>query len=147
MAQIQPYTTSLFLATGIASGFFLHQIFKRIELDAYPLSIAGAFIGLTIILTIIDQYISIQQETITSSASAACVTTIFSILSLWMNMLVYRAFFHPLNEFPGPFGAKLSKFWALGKVVESGGKWHQVAGKLQKQYEDFVRVGKKLLLI
>jgi hypothetical protein len=136
---------SPFLATGIASGFFLHQIFKRVELDTYPLSIAGAFMILTIILAVMDPYISTQHETIASSASVACLTTLFSILSLWINMLIHRAFFHPLNNFPGPFVAKLSKFWALGKVVESGVKWHQVAGKLQKQYGDFVRVGKELL--
>jgi hypothetical protein len=56
----------------------------------------------------------------------------------------YRAFFHPLNDFPGPFGAKLSKLWAMGKVVQSNIKWYKVLEKLHVEYGDFVRVGMRI---
>jgi hypothetical protein len=64
-----------------------------------------------------------------------------AVVSLWTNMLIYRAFFHPLNKFPGPFGAKLTKFWGFGKVIGSKIQYFKVAGKLQEQYGDYVRAG------
>ncbi|EDN98276.1 hypothetical protein SS1G_13134 [Sclerotinia sclerotiorum 1980 UF-70] len=61
------------------------------------------------------------------------------VVSLWTNILVYRAFFHPLRHFPGPFGARLSKFWSLGKVMQSKFRWYQVLGDLKEEYGDYVR--------
>lgn len=60
-------------------------------------------------------------------------------LSLWI--LLYRAFWHPLRHFPGPFGAKLSKLWTVKQAWDSRWHWHRVQQHLQKQYGDYVRTG------
>lgn len=137
----QASITPLLLTTGIASGFALHQVVKRIEFDRYPLSILGCFAGSIICLMTILSRISVQYENYGSAFKAGWLVASCAVLSLWINILVYRAFFHPLNNFPGPFGAKLSKFWALGQVVKSKIKWYQVTEELQEQYGDYVRTG------
>ncbi|KAL7784098.1 cytochrome P450 [Trichoderma ceciliae] len=57
------------------------------------------------------------------------------------SILVYRAFFHPPRRFPGPFSARLSRFYALRKLIESHQGYTDVQ-KLHQEYGDIVRVGK-----
>ena len=62
------------------------------------------------------------------------------VVSLWTSMLVYRAFFHRLKHFPGPWYLKLSKLCHAVRLVKMDNfkhvtRWHQT-------YGDFVRVGK-----
>ncbi|KAF5847145.1 hypothetical protein GGP41_003398 [Bipolaris sorokiniana] len=52
-------------------------------------------------------------------------------LSLWI--LLYRAFWHPLRHFPGPFGAKLSKLWTVKQAWDSRWDWHRVQQSLRKE--------------
>ena len=121
-------------------GVVVHQaFFKRVEVDTHPLLIFTAFAGAPFVLKAVlgrcfDQYAGIT--TLTSISVVAC-----SILSLWTSMLVYRAFFHPLRHFPGPFGARLSKFWALSQTAKSGMRWYQVDEVLHQRYGDYVRTG------
>lgn len=59
--------------------------------------------------------------------------------ALYTSMLIYRAFFHRLKNFPGPPLAKLSKFYHAYKVRNyQQCKWLH---ELHKQYGDFVRTG------
>lgn len=60
--------------------------------------------------------------------------------ALWMSMLIYRAFFHRLNSFPGPRLAKLSKFYQVftGLRLDAFRRSHAA----HKQYGNFVRTGK-----
>lgn len=69
-------------------------------------------------------------------------TTIFwsFTLSLWASMLIYRGFFHPLRNFPGPTGAKYSKFWHSFKAADF--HWYKTVNSLHQQYGDFVRTGR-----
>lgn len=49
-----------------------------------------------------------------------------------------------LHYFLGPFGAKISKFWALGKLIQSKAKWYQVLDQLHSKYGDYVRTGMRV---
>ena len=64
---------------------------------------------------------------------------------LYTSLIVYRAFFHPLNSFPGPYGARLSNFW-LSAQLKDGQAYRKVA-ELHAEYGDFVRVGSSDLSI
>lgn len=57
------------------------------------------------------------------------------------SILVYRAIFHRLRRFPGPFMARLSRFYAMKKAAATNQN-NIVIQKLHDQYGDFVRVGK-----
>ncbi|KAL6231477.1 hypothetical protein BDW75DRAFT_247861 [Aspergillus navahoensis] len=61
------------------------------------------------------------------------------LLALFSSILIYRVFFHRLNDFPGPFGARVTKLWHLWKVRTSQN--HFFLADLQRQYGDFVRTG------
>ncbi|KAL4926701.1 uncharacterized protein BDV17DRAFT_149951 [Aspergillus undulatus] len=69
------------------------------------------------------------------------------VVSLWTSILVYRAFFHPLKDFPGPFGARLSKFWSLTKVLQTNIRWYRTLNALHEQYGDFVRTGNRFCIL
>ena len=64
------------------------------------------------------------------------------LAGLWTSMIIYRAFFHHLNKFPGPWPLKLTKFsqlislWGLDGFRKTY-NWHQ-------KYENFVRTGKSI---
>lgn len=67
--------------------------------------------------------------------------------TLWTYIGAYRAFFHPLRNYPGPLGARLSKWYTVTKVIDTKWHWHRVQQDLQKQYGDYVRTGPRELSI
>ncbi|KAF4545568.1 Cytochrome P450 [Lasiodiplodia theobromae] len=61
-------------------------------------------------------------------------------------MATYRLFFHRLRKFPGPFGAKLSRFYVTltsAKKVQ----YHEEIKKWHEKYGDFIRTGPRELAI
>lgn len=62
----------------------------------------------------------------------------YFLVGLYSSLFTYRLFFHPLNKFPGPIGARLSTFW-LSYHVRGLDAWRRVAA-LHDQYGPYVRV-------
>lgn len=64
------------------------------------------------------------------------------LAALWMSMFIYRSFFHPLNAFPGPRLAKLSKFYQFftGLKLDAFRRSHEA----HQKYGNFVRTGKSI---
>lgn len=146
MSADSPPLASILLASA-ATGVVLHQFFKNFEVDRFPLSILGSVVASHWAVAYGLQSTSERYASFWASQRLAFCVVSCAVLSLWANMLVYRAFFHPLNKFPGPFGAKLTKFWSLKKVHESDTKWFRVAGELHEQYGDYVRTGPRELTV
>ncbi|KAH9208989.1 cytochrome P450 [Leptodontidium sp. 2 PMI_412] len=135
-----PLLAAAAAATGILSHnlYFIHGEHHTSAVRLAQLSILAPT-ALTILLCRIGEY-SI------SNATLITLTLLTSyLLSLWTSMLIYRAFFHRLRSFPGPPGAKLTKFW---HVLQLGGfdnykrldRWHST-------YGDYVRIGPSELSI
>lgn len=59
--------------------------------------------------------------------------------ALWLSMGVYRAFFHRLGGYPGPFSARLSQLWRVWKNLR--GENYRVLDQLHSEYGEYVRVG------
>lgn len=55
------------------------------------------------------------------------------------SIAIYRLFFHPLKEYPGPFLAKLTKWY--GFYLTTFGRNHIIFPELHEEYGDVVRVG------
>lgn len=72
---------------------------------------------------------------LTASLVALCYS-----LALFTSIVVYRIFFHRLRRFPGPFFAKVTKFYS--PWLARDGKLHEKYLKFFEQYGDIVRVGK-----
>jgi len=64
--------------------------------------------------------------------------------SLLFSIATYRLFFHRLHSFPGPFGAKLSRFHAT-RLTAKNVQYYKELAKMHSQYGDFVRTGKSKL--
>ncbi|CAH0047650.1 unnamed protein product [Clonostachys solani] len=68
------------------------------------------------------------------------------LLGLYVSMLVYRAFFHRLSRYPGPFLAKLSNFYITARSVRKLQLFKEVE-LIHHQYGDYVRLGPSELSI
>lgn len=60
--------------------------------------------------------------------------------ALLTSILIYRLFFHRCRKFPGPLGAKVSRFYA-GRLAGKNVQYYKEIAKLHGQYGDFVRTG------
>lgn len=119
------------MALPFLGGVLVHQaLFRRYELDNYLLRVASAFaVSYFVLAKSLHSY------------TTALVWSIGFFLGLCTSVFVYRAFFHRLKHFPGPFSARLSKFWAVKATVTSQNKWNKVDSELHQKYGDYVRVG------
>ena len=72
-------------------------------------------------------------------ASSSMICGVYA-LCLWGSMIVYRLFFHPLRDFPGPVLARVSKLWHVAHCYDS--KNHLLMERLFKKYGSFVRTGR-----
>ncbi|RGP77278.1 hypothetical protein FLONG3_4793 [Fusarium longipes] len=71
----------------------------------------------------------------------------FSFLSgMAISILIYRAFFHRLRQFPGPFVARLSNVYASWLAIKEEHMYLEVQ-KLHQKYGDIVRIGPSELSI
>ena len=62
------------------------------------------------------------------------------LTGLYFSLFIYRAFFHRLHSFPGPFGAKISKLWHVWKVAPTIDNYKHLS-RLHAEYGSFVRTG------
>lgn len=69
---------------------------------------------------------------------SAAIITVY-VVSLFGSMITYRCLLHPLRSFPGPFGARVTKFWHAYHIWDS--KNHLLLHRLHQEYGDFVRTG------
>lgn len=108
----------------------IHElVLRRIEVDHLTLPLivtSSAVYGLLVIYT---------------NLFAATIVAASFWGSLWLYIGAYRAFFHPLQDYPGPFGAKLSRWWTVKETWNSKLHFHRVQQRLQKEYGDYVRTG------
>ncbi|KAL2200155.1 cytochrome P450 monooxygenase-like protein [Corynascus similis CBS 632.67] len=119
-----------------ASGVVAHlAVFRRGEWDTTSPSIfvfyftvfAGA------ILSIYTGILDIRLSALAQISGA-------HIGGLYTSMLVYRAFFHRLSKYPGPFLARLTNFYITAKSMKKLHLYEEVQ-KLHEQYGDYVRLG------
>ncbi|OJJ89023.1 cytochrome P450 [Aspergillus glaucus CBS 516.65] len=59
---------------------------------------------------------------------------------LFGSMVLYRLFFHPLRNFPGPVGARISRLHASFLTLKTA-QMHYVVQDMHRQYGDVVRTG------
>lgn len=138
MAITLPQIAGVALTLGVLSHlcYFIHgehhlQAFRYfIVLLLFPPLATVAQIGLHVpVLQAVKQAIVFYSTYLTG---------------LYFSVFLYRAFFHRLHSFPGPFGAKVSKLWHMWKVAPNIDNYKQL-GRLHDRYGPFVRTGEHLL--
>ena len=111
-----------------------HHLYGAMYLQVF----AAAFVTAVIVLYQ-------QGEPAVRALIQVTLTACFYLAGLYTSLLAYRSLFHPLNGFPGPFGARISSFWLSAHLNDGDGfrKIHQ----LHDRYGNFVRVGSSDLSI
>ncbi|KNG51501.1 cytochrome P450 [Stemphylium lycopersici] len=124
------------LVTAPLSAVVLHEfVLRRVEVDHLALAILVSAVTTYGILVYYAGFIA-----------ATVVTSAFWV-PLWLYIGVYRAFFHPLKSYPGPWGAKLSRWWTIKQTWDSNLHYHRVLQRLHSQYGDYVRTGPREITI
>ncbi|KAL4746149.1 hypothetical protein BDW72DRAFT_207594 [Aspergillus terricola var. indicus] len=132
------------LCTFVVLGVAFHQCIRTTEIDnrlrvlvtAYLATALGLFVGYV-------QYFSAGWlRAIASTMLASCSFN----LGLAASILLYRAFFHRLRRFPGPFMAKLTRLSISMRSLERT-QYHLDLEEMHRQYGDFVRTGPRELSI
>ncbi|KAK1585655.1 cytochrome P450 [Colletotrichum navitas] len=91
----------------------------------------------------------LAPETFQSNADAfktAASLAASLIFGTYSSLLVYRAAFHRLHSFDGPFLARLSNLWITSKAVKKL-QLHLEVQDLHRKYGDIVRIGPSELSI
>ncbi|KAL4969448.1 cytochrome P450 [Aspergillus stella-maris] len=70
----------------------------------------------------------------------------YYVISVFSCLTLYNLFFHPLRNFPGPLGAKVSRFWLSAKVFRKRNAFEYIHSP-HKPHGPFVRVGPSELSI
>lgn len=128
-----PTTACVSALAGVVSH---HLVFRRYEFDSLGWQLVWAFLGSCLALCAAYSHVfgitdSIIRVVVVATAYNTAVTT---------SILIYRAFFHRLRRFPGPFAARLSAFYACRKSMDKVQGCVDVEN-LHKEYGDVVRIG------
>ncbi|OKL60513.1 hypothetical protein UA08_04265 [Talaromyces atroroseus] len=93
-----------------------------------------------------------QGYTVLQAIYTISWTATFFLIGVYGSCLLYRInpipgqYQHPLNKFPGPFGAKISSLWLSFQLVKRQ-QAHITITELHKKYGPIVRVGSNDLSI
>lgn len=66
---------------------------------------------------------------------------LYHALGTFLSIFVYRAYFHPLCKFPGPFGLRVSMWWRMKTIWMTGHRHAIWVEQLHEKYGDVVRIG------
>lgn len=128
-------TAAVSLLAGVVSH---HLVFRPFEIDGYAWQIFFTYL-ITFFVLIIGNVHFAGYGVILALTRALLIATAYNA-GVVSSIFVYRAFLHPLKRFPGPFLAKISRFYAMNNAARQVQAYKDVQN-LHKQYGDIVRVG------
>ncbi|PMB65937.1 Tryprostatin B 6-hydroxylase [Beauveria bassiana] len=127
------------------AGQALHAlIFCRGEWDAYASDIVVGAILLNLGSTVVLHTTSAVDSWWVSFRNSATLE-LAMVAGLLTSMLVYRALFHALCRYPGPFMARLSNFYLL--FLSKRLQLYRELQQLHERYGDIVRLGPSTLSV
>lgn len=128
-------TTTTFVAVALTAILLHATVLSRVEVDHLTLRIAALSSAIYGCLIFTCGFVS-----------ATLIAAAFWV-PLWTHIICYRVFWHPLRSFPGPFGARVSKWWTVKKVWDTNWHYMKFQQQLQQEFGDYVRTGNSLLLL
>ncbi|KAH5581599.1 hypothetical protein HBI24_127250 [Parastagonospora nodorum] len=120
--------------SAVLLGVLLHLAIRPIEFEFYMFHFMAAYVATFLV--------SMYTLGFTSAFLLAAGFNI-GVLS---SIAIYRLVFHRCRKFPGPFPAKLSKFYAASLSAKDVQFYKELAN-LHGQYGDFVRTGPREISI
>lgn len=112
MASLAAILTSSWeslVASAMLLGILCHQTIRGFEVDSRGWEMVLTF--LSVVSGILAGYILSADYGLADAILRAWSAGLAFLMGLFGSMLVYRAFFHRLGRFPGPFAARLSNLY------------------------------------
>ncbi|KAF2795827.1 putative benzoate 4-monooxygenase cytochrome P450 [Melanomma pulvis-pyrius CBS 109.77] len=133
------------LSTAFTLGIFIHSLLlKNVELELYlPHFFAASTCAIT---GLYYAHLLLSGLSVTGTLLRTAVEGTSFTIGLFTSMVVYRLFFHRIRKFPGPFWARVSRFYALYLSAKNV-QYHVELDKLRKQYGDFFRTGPREICV
>ncbi|KAL2152874.1 hypothetical protein VTH82DRAFT_4029 [Thermothelomyces myriococcoides] len=130
---------------AVASGVFAHvAVFRRGEWDVAAPSVFAVYF-LVFASALGFAYTGFLGPQFPSYSVIAQLEALH-VAGIYTSMLLYRAFFHRLRKYPGPFLARLTNFYITARSMKKLHLFEEVQ-KLHEQYGDYVRLGPSELSI
>lgn len=125
------------LLVGAAGVLSHHLYFKRGEHHLYPLR---SLLGYTVIVITIALALSVSKSIpLYDSARTTTGLVMAYLAGLYLSLILYRAYFHPLQHIPGPYGARISGLWFSFRLRRVPA--YKDLRDLHARYGPIVRVG------
>lgn len=119
---------------GVVFHWTIHNIeFEKVMFHFIAVSMA-LFFGSIYALFKLGQY------SLTWAVAKTCFLAASFNAGLLASIAIYRLVFHRCRHFPGPLGAKLSRFYAASLSAKNVQYYKEIA-KIHEEYGDFVRTG------
>lgn len=130
-------------STAFTLGIFVHSLLlKNVELELYlPHFFAASTCAIT---GLYYAHLLLRGLSVTGTVLRTTAEGASFAIGLFTSMVIYRLFFHRIRNFPGPFWARVSRFYALYLSAKNV-QYHVELNKLRKQYGDFFRTGNMAL--
>ena len=129
------------LSTGLLSGILAHAlIFRKGEWDTSSISVFLTYGSLSIAAVALQRLKFVGELDLDLPKAWGIELLMYHIIGLLGSMYIYRAFFHRLNMFPGPFWARLSSLYATRLSAKKFQLFKETA-RLHEKYGDYVRLG------
>lgn len=126
------------LLSALIGGLTHVTVLRSIELESFMLEFL--FSLASVLVSLLCGYQLIRSSLLDALREVTMIAVGFSS-GLGLSMAVYRLFFHRLRRIPGPFPAKLTKFYAA-YLSSKQVKYHEELASLHRRYGDFVRTGR-----
>ncbi|KAJ1327028.1 cytochrome P450 family 628 [Microdochium nivale] len=131
-----------YYAAAFASGVLIHlSLFRRGEWNLHAYPILQVFVAAQPLLAAtVSRRISQDAHSLWAVAGISSVLSVAALSGLFTSILIYRGAFHRLNQYPGPFFARLSNLYITLRASKKLRLFEEVQ-QLHTQYGDFVRLG------
>lgn len=119
-------------------GVLFHASIQNVEFEKFMFHFLAALPMMAVVMSTVFSafgHLTWAQAIVKS----VIIETIFN-LSCLFSMGIYRLLFHRCGRFPGPVGAKLSRFWTA-YISSKDVQYYKELEKMQAKYGDFVRTG------
>lgn len=129
---------SSLVRTCAVLGVLFHAFIVKTEFELYMFHFLAIYLSASIGLA--SALVVSAGQSFSNAAIQVFLASASFNSGVFMSMFVYRLLLHRCREFPGPFGAKFTRFYATYLNTKEY-RFYKELGKLHAQYGDFVRTG------
>lgn len=125
-------------ASATVLGLVFHlSILKPLEVEQFMYTLITSFFTLIVGLFALHAFNGSSLPDAILRVSTIAGGLAFGVL---FSMIVYRLFFHRLRRFPGPLGARITKFYSASVAAKTV-QYHKAVAQMHEEYGDFIRTG------